>query len=292
MRKDSSIPQRKSVRLEGFDYASGGAYFITVCTESKAPCFERYPELKAIVEVEWDSLPARFPSVTADVFVAMPNHVHGILILDQAGRAGSSPAPTAGRRGCTVSIEEVRSFIAIELPENIKGRLGELQSRLQSGKSRARWVAPESIHLTLKFLGDVKPDREAELAAGVVAAVQGARRFTLPVGGFGAFPSLSHPRVVWAGCQPVPPLELLQHRVEQAMERLGFPLEGRAFHPHLTLGRAQRDARASAFRDLEDRITALAFDGEVAVESVDLMESQLARDGARYTRRHAAALAA
>src|SRR3989304_998415 len=91
MRKDSSIPERKSVRLEGFEYASGGAYLITVCTESKAPCFERYPELKAIVEVEWDSLPARFPSVTADVFVAMPNHVHGILILDQAGRATPYP---------------------------------------------------------------------------------------------------------------------------------------------------------------------------------------------------------
>src|SRR3989304_9552343 len=96
MRKDSSIPERKSVRLEGFEYASGGAYLITVCTESKAPFFERYPELKAIVEVEWDSLPARFPSVTADVFVAMPNHVHGILILDQAGRARSSPARRAG----------------------------------------------------------------------------------------------------------------------------------------------------------------------------------------------------
>ena len=186
----------------------------------------------------------------------------------------------------------MRLFIAINLPPDLRQRLWKVAEPLRTAGYPVRWVAPEGLHLTLKFLGDVKPDREAELAAGVVAAVQGARRFTLPVAGFGAFPSLSHPRVVWAGCQPVPPLELLQHRVEQAMERLGFPLEGRAFHPHLTLGRAQRDARASAFRDLEDRITALAFDGEVAVESVDLMESQLARDGARYTRRHAAALAA
>ena len=185
----------------------------------------------------------------------------------------------------------VRLFIAINLPPDLRQRLWEAAQPLRAAGYPVRWVAPEGVHLTLKFLGEVKPDREPQVVAGIGMAVQGARRFTLPVGGFGAFPSLSNPRVVWAGGEPVPALELLQHRVEQEMERLGFPLDGRAFHPHLTLGRAQRDARASAFGDLEDRISALAFAEEATVESVDLMESQLARDGARYTRRHAAPLA-
>ncbi len=185
----------------------------------------------------------------------------------------------------------MRLFIAINLPPDLRQRLWEAADPLRTAGYPVRWVAPDGIHLTLKFLGEVKPAREAEIVAGVGAAVQGAKRFDLPVGGFGAFPSVSRPRVVWAGCEPVPPLELLQHRVEQEMERLGFPVEGRAFHPHVTLGRVQRDARASAFQDLEGRIGALEFTGETIVESVDLMESQLARDGARYTRRHAASLA-
>jgi 2'-5' RNA ligase len=185
----------------------------------------------------------------------------------------------------------MRLFIAISLPSDLRQRLWETAGPLRTAGYPVRWVAPDGLHLTLKFLGDVQPDREPQVVAAIGTAVQGARRFTLPVRGFGAFPSPSHPRVVWAGCEPVPALELLQHRVEQELEQLGFPLEGRAFHPHLTLGRAQRDARAGAFRDLESRMDALAFDGEVTVESVDLMESQLARDGARYTRRHAAPLA-
>ncbi len=186
----------------------------------------------------------------------------------------------------------MRLFIAINFPPDLRQRLWEAAEPLRSAGYPVRWVAPDGLHLTLKFLGEVKPAREPEIVAGIAAAVRGAKPFTLPVGGFGAFPSLSRPRVIWAGCEPVPSLELLQHRVEQEMEQLGFSLEGRAFHPHLTLGRAQRDARAGAFQDLEDRMGALGFAGETTVESTDLMESQLARDGARYIRRHAAPLAA
>lgn len=185
----------------------------------------------------------------------------------------------------------MRLFIAINFPPDLQERLWEAAEPLRSAGYPVRWVAADGLHLTLKFLGDAQPGREPEIVAAIQAAVQGAKQFTMPVGGFGAFPSPGRPRVVWAGCEPVPSLELLQHRVEQEMERLGFPLEGRAFHPHVTLGRAQRDAWSSAFQDLEDRLGALEFAGEVTVESVDLMESQLARDGARYTRRHAAALA-
>jgi 2'-5' RNA ligase len=118
----------------------------------------------------------------------------------------------------------------------------------------------------------------------------GARRFTLRIEGFGVFPSESRPRIIWAGCGAPPPLEILQHKVEQEMERLGFPLEGRAFRPHLTLGRAKNEASPARLAGLAAALDELAYAAEVTVESVDLMESRLSPAGARYTRLHAAPL--
>lgn len=201
------------------------------------------------------------------------------------------PAPGCGKTGPVLFITCVRLFIAVNLPPDLRRRIWEAAEPLRAAGYPVRWVAPDGIHVTLKFLGEVAPAREAEILAAMGAAVQGAKPFQLPMGGFGAFPAASRPRVLWAGCEPVPPLELLQHRVEQEMERFGFPVEGRAFHPHLTLGRVQRDAHPGAFSDLEERLGRLEFSGEAMVESVDLMESRLARDGAQYTRRQAVPLA-
>ena len=96
------------------------------------------------------------------------------------------------------------------------------------------------------------------------------------------FPDQRRPRVVWVGVEPVPALELLQHRVEQAFTPLGFPTEGRPFQPHLTLGRATRDARPEAFRGLADALAGLELAETVLVEAVDLMASTLQRGGAVY----------
>lgn len=185
----------------------------------------------------------------------------------------------------------MRLFIAINLPADVRETLWEVAAPLRSAQYPIRWVAAESIHLTLKFLGEVDAAREDEIAGGIAAAVRGARPFPMPVGGFGAFPSPQRPRVVWAGLEPVPPLELLQHRMEQEMERLGFPTEGRPFRPHLTLGRVKRDARGAALEGLATDLDALVYETEVSVESVDLMQSTLTRQGAQYTCRHAVALA-
>jgi 2'-5' RNA ligase len=185
----------------------------------------------------------------------------------------------------------MRLFLAINLPTDVRETLWEVAAPLRTARYPVRWVAAEAIHLTLKFLGDVDDMREDEIAAGVAAAVVGAKPFPLPVGGFGAFPSAQRPRVVWAGLEPVPSLELLQHRVEQEMERLGFPTEGRPFHPHLTLGRVKRDARPAALAGLATDLDSLVYETEVSVESVDLMQSTLTPQGAQYTQRHVVALA-
>jgi putative transposase len=96
-------PRRQSIRLQGYDYSENGAYFITVCTNTKAPYFETYPELNNIVQAQWETLPERFPTMIADAFVVMPNHIHGVIILrtrlDKATttQAETSSAPTIGR---------------------------------------------------------------------------------------------------------------------------------------------------------------------------------------------------
>jgi 2'-5' RNA ligase len=185
----------------------------------------------------------------------------------------------------------VRLFIAVNLPPPLRQSLWQAAEPLRRASLPVRWVAPDALHLTLKFLGEVGAEREPELIAGMERAARGARPFALHLGGFGVFPSMSRPRVVWAGCDAPAPLELLEHGVEREMEQLGFPLEGRAFQPHLTLGRAEHRARPGDFAKLAQRLDALVFEGEAMIESLDLMESQLARSGAQYTRRHAVPLA-
>jgi len=158
---------------------------------------------------------------------------------------------------------------------------------LRAKRYPVRWVVPESLHVTMKFLGEVAPHRVDEITEATTCAVAGAKPFSLWISGFGAFPSVQRPRVVWVGCEPAPPLELLQHRVEQEMDRIGFPLEGRPFHPHITLGRVRREAKRSDFIAFPGDVELLQYEAEVAVESVDVMESTLRSKGAVYTRRHA-----
>lgn len=186
----------------------------------------------------------------------------------------------------------MRLFIAVNLPADVREGIWEAAESLREMDFPVRWIVPESLHLTLKFLGDVAEPDVVGVESGLETAVVGAKPFILPIAGFGAFPSPRRPRVVWVGCEGVPPLELLQHRLEQEMATLGFEVEGRPFRPHITLGRARRSARSRDFDGFEAHIERLTFDGEPLVDSVDLMESTLSRQGARYAVRHAAELAA
>jgi 2'-5' RNA ligase len=184
----------------------------------------------------------------------------------------------------------VRLFVAINLPDAMRQDILRVVEPLRRLGLPVKWVDATGIHLTLKFLGEVSAPRVGELSAAVARAAGRARAFTLPVGGFGAFPSEAHARVVWVGCEAVPALELLQHDVEREFAALGFPLEGRPFRPHLTLGRANRQARGGV-PHLTEPLARLVYHGEVVVRSVELMESRLAPTGAHYTACHSAPLA-
>ncbi|MEX0692441.1 MAG: RNA 2',3'-cyclic phosphodiesterase [Gemmatimonadales bacterium] len=181
-----------------------------------------------------------------------------------------------------------RFFLAIPLPAEVRRRLSARVASVGGVDEAVRWVPEEQLHLTLKFLGDVTDDRLPDVAPALMDACQGAKPFPLDVMGFGSFPPARPPRVLWAGIEPAPSLELLQDKVERAMAAVEFPVEGQPFRPHVTVGRVKRGR--SAGRTAERLAGAEHHDTFVA-ERVELMESILHATGARYAVRHTVTLA-
>ena len=180
----------------------------------------------------------------------------------------------------------MRLFVALNFPERIRQALWQATAPLRDLGLPVKWVRSDGIHLTLKFLGDVAGDEEDALRTALGRAAAGARALPLAVGGFGVFPDFKRPRVVWSGIAADPALELLQHSVEREFAPLGFPTEARAFQPHLTLGRAAREAGPRDLAGLEGALAGLHFQETALVESVDLMQSTLQSGGAVYQVRH------
>jgi RNA 2',3'-cyclic 3'-phosphodiesterase len=185
-------------------------------------------------------------------------------------------------------MEEIRSFIAIELPEEVKRGLQQMQNRLKSADpSSAKWVDPNSIHLTLKFLGNVSPDKIEAIVQAMQLAAGNITPFTLEMQGLGAFPNLRRAQVVWAGLiGDIEKLNLLQGNLERTVSPLGFPTEKRAFTPHLTLARVRDYATPAQQQALGEAIARAKFESSmiIKVSSISLMKSQLSRAGAIYSR--------
>ena len=185
----------------------------------------------------------------------------------------------------------VRAFIAIELPSEILEPIARLQTRVQQAvpPGLVRWVHPEGIHLTLKFLGDVEQSRLPEIETGLCDACAPYAPFSLRFGDLGCFSNPQRPRVVWVGVQDTSgTLTDLHNAIERAIAPLGFPTDRRGFHPHLTLGRV-KNARPSArktaeWADLGAYLTrAEVRVGQMQAQAVHLMRSELLPFGAVYT---------
>ena len=191
-------------------------------------------------------------------------------------------------------MEPVRSFIAIELPDKLKVELSHLEAQLKSGKQPGiKWVDPYSIHLTLKFLGSIAADRIKEITEAMDEAAQGIPPFHLEVKGLGVFPNLKRVQVVWVGMSgEVDKLNQLQKRIESNLARLGFAPESRSFTPHLTLARLRNQASPDERQRLGQLIANIRFEAAdtIKVDTINLMRSQLTREGAIYSRISAVAL--
>jgi len=185
-------------------------------------------------------------------------------------------------------MEQVRSFIAIELPDELKLALTRLQSQLKSGRGYpVKWVDPYSVHLTLKFLGNIDIDRIGEITGAIETSAQGIPPFHLEVGGLGVFPGLRRVQVAWVGLSgDVDRLSQLQQRIESNLTPLGFVAESRPFKPHLTLARVRERASPEERNGFGRLITDTSIEDKYSfnVDAVSLMKSQLTREGAVYSR--------
>ena len=185
-------------------------------------------------------------------------------------------------------MEQVRSFIAIELPDELKQGLTQLEAQLKMGKQPwVKWVDPYSIHLTLKFLGSIAVDRISEITRAMEEAVQGISPFHLEVKDLGVFPNLRRVQVIWVGISgEVDKLSQLQQHLESNLARLGFAPESRPFTPHLTLARLRDRASLDERQRLGQLIASTRFEAAytIKVDAINLMRSQLTREGAIYSR--------
>jgi 2'-5' RNA ligase len=191
-------------------------------------------------------------------------------------------------------MEEVRCFIAIELPDQVKRDLRELQAQLRAAsQAPAKWVDPNNIHLTLKFLGNVAAGRINEIAQAITEAVRGTSPFSIEVRELGVFPNPRRVQIVWVGVGgEVDKLSSLQQRIEQGLGKLGFAPENRRFTPHLTLARIRERATPQERERLGQLIAETDFEASQSftVDSVKLMKSQLTPEGPIYSRLSSAEL--
>lgn len=184
----------------------------------------------------------------------------------------------------------IRSFVAIELPAEARAWCQAAIERARRGlgptASAVRWVNPDGIHLTLKFLGAVPTDQLTALIDQLRIALASQASFTLSIGGLGVFPGPRAPRVLWVSIMgDLEALGACQQRVESATAPLGFPSEKRAFTPHLTFGRVRETATPEQ-RAAIGALPAAWPPGTSApfqVTSASLMQSHLGPGGARYS---------
>lgn len=172
----------------------------------------------------------------------------------------------------------MRQFLALDLPDRWRRDLDDTRRRLLGDDPGWRLPAIDSVHLTLRFLGEVEDSIDTGARAVWAGAVGSLPAFDLRLTGFGTFPERGRPRIFWAGVEGGASLQGLASALETAARSLGLAAEDRRFRPHLTLARARRGHRVRAPR-VESPCATASF----AVEEVILFRSVLDPAGARYT---------
>ena len=179
----------------------------------------------------------------------------------------------------------IRVFVAVELSSEVREKISALQQQLNTTLPPMNWVRPESIHLTLKFLGSVEPSRISQLLSVLEPIGKRQNKFSVDVQDLGVFPHVKHPRIFWVGVTgKTHALQELVLKIEVVLEPLGFPLEGKTYHPHLTLARMTRENAIVGSALVKNRI--LDSDQQLGTLPIDrfiLFESDLDSFGATYT---------
>lgn len=186
----------------------------------------------------------------------------------------------------------MRVFVALDIDDSIRGRLEKFLDGVRGFAPEARWVRPESMHVTLKFIGEKSAETVEEIKQTLSGIRAGA--FEISFRGYGFFPTAKSARVFWIGIAAGPQLAALAKSVDEATAALGIPEEEHEFSPHLTLARRgsgaphlrQGDGTTNTLHRLQEKLAAMAeLDfGTMAAREFFLYQSQLMRGGARYTK--------
>lgn len=178
----------------------------------------------------------------------------------------------------------IRIFVGVSIPRQFEGPILALQERLRELGIEARYPKPDSLHLTLKFLGDVDEAVLPKIGNQLEEVARLGQPFSARLAGFGVFPHLSDPRVVWLGIESGEPLFELQQQIELELEGLGFSREKRPFRPHLTLARIKSRRRMAGLIHLLEIESEKIELGEFQVVEFSIFRSVLRPQGALYTR--------
>jgi 2'-5' RNA ligase len=175
----------------------------------------------------------------------------------------------------------IRAFVAVDIDSAVTARIAAAIELLKPRIPGIRWVAPQSIHLTLKFLGNIDESGIEAIGAALRSRLRLFRPFSISVKGLGVFPGPRRARVLWVGL-PGARLQTLASGIESALQPLGFAPESRPFSPHLTIGRWRETSPAPALLSAELANWQAHDFGASDVGSVRLMQSLLRPDGAKY----------
>jgi 2'-5' RNA ligase len=181
-------------------------------------------------------------------------------------------------------LDTVRTFIAVPVSDEVKATIARVEEDLGGLGADVKWVDPRSVHLTLKFLGNVEAGRVGDVTSALRAALAGMSACGIVVAGAGTFPpGKKNVRVVWLGItEGKSALVEMASRVDEACAGLGFAREERPFSPHLTIGRVRRESGRLA--DLARGVGAVQFNSlKVDIDRVNLMRSELSPKGPTYT---------
>lgn len=177
-------------------------------------------------------------------------------------------------------MSDLRCFLAFVLDEETRTSLRTLQRRLAEENVKVRWEPADKLHVTVRFLGDSPSDRLTRLNALFSELATELLPFDLVVNTLGAFPSLQHPKVIWAGSFRTEVIDALGTKVEQLCRTAGWPAELRQFHPHITLARVRERDDVRSLTNAAERIN---FDPIlIRTSELVLMRSVLLPGGSRY----------
>ncbi len=177
----------------------------------------------------------------------------------------------------------MRTFIAIELPQEIKSQLAKIQKQLATSNADAKWVEPDNIHLTLKFLGEITTEQQNQIITILKEIGTGHASFPARITSLGTFPKIDYPRVIWVGIdQGDKEIKTITRALEEKLEKIGIPKEDREFASHITIARIRsgknRRELVKSLNNLMDKLQVAEF----KVEKITLFKSSLSSKGPLY----------